>query len=199
MARAVARHQFPGFSWGVWYAAIHRALIEIQADEPAEAHRALDALRLPPAPLLIGRFRLHRVLSAWTRGAVAARALERSPGSVIERAWLRYAIRTLDRDGERYSRALCQLLSASAHATAGHLTQAHAIWHAGAHALEEAGLRLFAAAAFRKAAQSSAGHDGVRSDLERRASVLFLEAGVLAPAALADTLAPGLPLRWRRD
>lgn len=197
LARSVARHRFPGFSWGVWFAAIHRALIEIQADEPAEAHRALDSLRFPPAPLLLGRFRLHRVLTAWTRGAVAARALERLPGSLVERAWLRHAIRTLDRDGERYARALSLLLSASAHATAGHLPQAHASWHAAAHALEEAGLRLFAAAAFRKAAQSSAGHDGVRSDLERRASALFLAAGVVAPAALADTLAPGLPLRWR--
>jgi eukaryotic-like serine/threonine-protein kinase len=203
LRRAVERHRFPGFSWAWFLSRIHLALIEVQADDPAAAHAVLDGLRAPPVPLLVGRFRFHRLFAIWARGIVSARALERAPRSLTERARLRRAIARLESDGEPYARAWAASLRpaqqlASSSTRAGY-ERAASQWEQAGGMLDSLGFSLFAAACFARAGEAltraGAGFSARRETLAAQASARFRRAGVQVEAPLVTTLAPGLPRR----
>lgn len=184
---ALAAFEFEGYSWAAFHAHLHLALFALadgDVEAADEAIRKVDAL---PGPILLARFRLHRLLSRWVKGRVeVTRAAGQRDKAGIRK--IRGIVSAIFEEGEPWADGLAHALDAAACRLDGDDVLATVALRAARDAFGRAGMSLFEAAATYELGALLGERDHGPS-LVVLGERMLVERGVGAPARLAGLLA----------
>ena len=137
---------FEGYSWASFHGNVHLALFALHDGDVWAADEAIKRIDALPGPILLARFRFHRLLARWLKGRTeVSRLSERSDRGAQRK--LRGIIDGIFDEGEPWANGLAHSLDAAACRLEGDGTLATVALWAARDAFAKAGMALFEHAA----------------------------------------------------
>lgn len=143
---ALRAYRFEGYSWASFHGRVHQGLLALAEGDYFRAEDAIRAIDALPGPILLARFRFHRLLARWLKGRTEVTRLVHGADRSARRR-LRSIIDGIFEEGEAWADGLAHCLDAAACRLDGDDVLATVALRAARDAFARSGMTLFEAAA----------------------------------------------------